>query len=88
MNWKKGMKIKCINGNFFNRSTDPFKVNEIDTPEKGKSYTIREVVDTTLYGLGLRLKEIRNKEFFFQNISKYEEPIFSTDRFELLGEKG
>ena len=80
--FKRGDRIKCIDDHFVDEKTNPFKKSEITLPEKGKTYTIRSVIDTP-YGDGLRLKEIKNKKFYFDNIQKYQEPIFSTERFVL-----
>jgi len=59
----------------------PFKITDIKIPEKGKDYTVREVVETK-YGVGIRLEEIKNPEFFFHDIKREEEPIFDIKKFQ------
>jgi hypothetical protein len=81
-NLKTGTKVICIDDHFEDVKTNPYKKSDITLPEKDKIYTIRKVVNTQ-YGVGVRLKEITNKEFYFQNIRGYEEPIFSEERFKI-----
>jgi len=78
-----GDKIKCVNGKFHNESTNPFRLGDIQIPKKGSVYTVREVVETN-YGTGLRLEEIKNRKFYFQNIKRFEEPIFIVARFKKI----
>lgn len=80
---KKGNKVRCIDDFFVDDRHNPFKASELNLPKAGEVYTVREIVDTG-YGLGLRLEEIRNKEYFYQNIRRHEEPPFGVSRFESL----
>ena len=57
-----------------------------ELPEKGQEYTIRKVVKTP-YGKVLRLEEIKNKKFYFDNIEKHQEPIFGKYRFKLVSKE-
>jgi hypothetical protein len=63
----------------------PFKIDEITVPKKGKEYTIRELI-TTDYGTGIKLVEITNPKFYFDNIKRHEEPIFAIEQFQLKEE--
>lgn len=76
----EGDKVKCTNARFFNDSQLPFNAKDIKLPELGKIYTVRDVIKTK-HGVGIRLKEIKNKKFFFDDIKKIREPIFATERF-------
>jgi len=78
--FKRGDKIKCIDDHFVDEKTNPFKKSDMTLPKKGKTYTIRRIIDTP-YGKGLRLKEIKNKKYYFENIKRYQEPIFAIERF-------
>jgi len=81
-----GSLVLCI-GTFGEPGSDlPFKKNEIEIPENGKNYTIREIV-VTPYGTGVRLVEIKNPSFFFGNIKRHEEPIFGIEKFQLTKTK-
>ena len=77
---KSDQKVRCIDSRFIDEETNPFKKSELTLPVEGKSYIVREVVRTP-YGKGIRLKEIENKKYYFDNIKRFEEPIFSIDRF-------
>ena len=77
---KKGDRVKCINGYFEDDETNPFKISELNLPKENELYTIRQVVITN-YGTGIRLTEIVNKEYYFENIHAEEEPIFGINRF-------
>jgi hypothetical protein len=77
---KTGQRIICIDDFFEDEDTNPFDVDELILPEAGREYTVREVVRTD-YGIGLRLEEIRNEEYYFENVCEYQEPIFGKNRF-------
>lgn len=83
----KGDKVKCINAKFFDYSRLPFSAKDIKMPEHGKIYTVRDVV-WTKHGTGIRLKEIKNKEFYFDDVKQIREPIFATGRFRKILQKG
>jgi len=55
-------KVKCIEDNFVDEKTNPFKASDINLPIKEKLYTIRQIVKTP-YGTGVRLEEIKNKKY-------------------------
>ncbi len=80
---KKGEKVKCIDDCFVDEPTNPFRKSQLHLPEENEIYTIREMVKTD-YGVGVRLEEIRNDTFYFDNIKRYEEPIFGIYRFETI----
>lgn len=75
-----GCEVDCLDGVFVDDEELPFKANEINKPKEGKSYTVRELIQSG-YGVGIRLVEIKNKEYFFTNIRQHQEPIFSLHRF-------
>lgn len=79
---KIGDKVNCTDDEFFDDHKLPYTAKEIKKPKDGKPYHIREIIDTG-YGVGVRLKEIKNKEFYFDNIKQKQEPIFAIERFEL-----
>jgi len=79
---KIGDKVKCIDDYFIDEATNPFRVSELKLPKEGEVYTIRKVVETE-YGRGIRLKEIVNKKYYFDDIHKEQEPIFGVDRFQI-----
>ncbi len=80
-NIEPGRRIRCIDDHFQSDRSLPFDPEDINLPEKDSLYTVREVVDTG-HGVGIRLEEVKNKEYFFSNIRGYEEPVFGLGRFE------
>ena len=80
---KTGIKVECIDDHFVDEATNPFKKAELNLPKVGEMYTVREVIDTS-YGIGLRLVEVTNKRYYFNNIRRYEEPIFGENRFVII----
>lgn len=80
---EKGQKVKCIADKFVDEPTNPFRASELNLPKKGKKYTIRDVIYTD-YGTGIRLKEIKNRKYWFDDIAEEQEPIFDADRFEIV----
>lgn len=76
---KKGDKVICTNGTFHSRSTDPFTKEQLNLPETGQVYTIREIVKTE-EGPGIRLKEIVNNKFQHER-GGLQEPAFDMKRF-------
>ena len=80
---KVGEKVKCIDDCFVDEPTNPFRKSQLHLPVENEVYTIRQVVKTD-YGVGIRLEEIKNSTFYFDNIKKYEEPIFGIYRFQPL----
>ena len=60
----KGDKVRCIDAKFFDGLPLPVDAEDIKLPEFGKIYTVRDVVKTKR-GVGIRLEEIRNREFYF-----------------------
>lgn len=76
----QGIKVICIDDCFVDSPTNPFRKCEINLPKKDEVYTVREVVKTS-YGSGIRLYEIKNKKYYFSDISRFEEPTFSIKRF-------
>lgn len=76
-----GIKVKCIDDLFEDDRTNPFKIADLNLPEKGEVYTVRSVINTS-YGTGIRLEEIENKKYYFDNIGQREEPIFNINKFE------
>ena len=81
-----GVKVKCIDDQFVDQRTNPFRKSDLNLPIDGEIYTIREVVDA-VDGQGLRLMEVRNKTYYWDNICREEEPIFCKDRFEVFYKK-
>jgi hypothetical protein len=79
----KGDKVACIDDCFQDSKTNPFRIYELNLPVFGLVYTIREVIDTR-YGQGIRLHEIRNKRFYYQDRRERLEPAFEVAKFELL----
>lgn len=77
-----GSEIRCCNGTFLSRKTDPFRSEQIRKPVFGVVYRVREVVETQ-DGPGLRLKEIINEKFLHDK-GGLQEPAFSLDRFDLV----
>jgi len=82
----EGSLVRCVNDRFHDESTNPFKACDLNLPIEGENYTVRDVVDTP-YGIGLRLTEIHNKSYYFDNIGEWKEPIFSTSKFEIIERK-
>jgi len=78
-----GEKVKCIDDCFIDERTNPFKKSQLNLPIENEIYTIRQIIKTS-FGIGIRLEEIKNDEFYFDNIRRYEEPIFDVYRFETL----
>lgn len=81
---KRGVRVRCTNGHFHSRMTDPFSVEDISLPQEGQVYTIREVVGTA-EGMGIRLLEVQNSQFR-HDIGGTEEPCFGFNRFELVSQ--
>ncbi len=83
----KGAKVKCIDGTFLPDVRLPYTPEEIDKPEKGKFYTIREVIETYGGSPGVLLEEIINSQFRFVvpgiRENRIYEPPFALSRFEL-----
>lgn len=77
---KKDDKVKCVDAYFVDDPELPFFAGEIRLPKKGKIYTVRDIVDTG-YGIGVRLAEIKNRKFYFDNIKKHQELVFAIERF-------
>lgn len=78
---KLGSKIKCIDDHFINERTNPFKISELNLPKKDETYIVRKVIKIPSYGIGLRLQEVVNRKYWFENINANQEPTFSEDRF-------
>lgn len=79
---QRGARVRCINGHFESRKTDPFGIEDISLPREGQIYTIREVVQTA-EGMGIRLLDVQNPQFR-HDIGGTEEPCFGLNRFELI----
>ncbi len=77
----KGKKVRCIEDRFRNSSSNPFEISEITLPVKGRIYTIRNVINTE-YGWGVRLREIKNPRFYFEDTQSNREPAFRVNRFQ------
>jgi hypothetical protein len=78
----RGMRVRCTNGHFESRRTDPFDIGDISLPREGNIYTIREVVETA-EGVGIRLLEVQNPQFR-HDVGGTEEPCFGPNRFEIV----
>jgi len=78
-----GQKIKCINSRFKDNPNSPFKISEINIPKLGEKYTVREIVNFS-GNTGIRLEEIKNKQYWFKKIGKWEEPFFGAYHFKIL----
>lgn len=83
LGFEMGQKVKCINSRFKDDLNSPFRISEITTPKSGENYTIRDVVKT-LSGTGIRLNEIKNKQYFFKKLNRWEEPYFGAYRFKVF----
>lgn len=79
---KKGDKVLCINGTFHVGPDQPFTPEQIRFPEKGETYTIREIVRTR-FGLAIRLVEIVNPQFDY-DIGGLQEPAWHPNRFRVI----
>lgn len=79
---QRGVRVRCTNGHFESRRTDPFKAEDISLPHEEQIYTIREVVETA-EGTGIRLLEVQSPQFR-HDIGGTEEPCFGLNRFELV----
>jgi len=75
-----GSIVECINDEFIDLTTNPFKKDKIDLPKNGVEYTIREIY-TNKYGTGVKLNEIINPEYFFNAKIGFIEPYFGIHRF-------
>ena len=64
----------------------PFRISEIEVPEYDKEHTVRSVIKNE-HGTGIRLKEIVNPKFYFQDIKRKEEPTFDIKKFQLIKKK-
>jgi hypothetical protein len=80
---KRGDAVICINSHFEDSKTNPFEFSKIKLPKEKEYYTVREIVESS-YGIGIRLEEVVNKKYYFDNIRRKEEPIFDINRFRLL----
>ena len=81
---KRGARVRCANGHFHSRRTDPFSVEDISLPREGQVYTIREVVETA-EGVGIRFLEVQNPQFR-HDVGGTEEPCFGLNRFEIVSQ--
>lgn len=82
-NMKVGSKVVCIDN-----SMQPHTIEELkkDVPNwlvKGKTYTVREIVDHD-FVVGIRLEEITNPPIYFKVVNKVLEPCFASWRFREL----
>ncbi|MFA5750021.1 MAG: hypothetical protein WC895_02265 [Candidatus Shapirobacteria bacterium] len=78
---EKRTSVVCVNDNFKDASENPFRISELVLPVLGNRYTIRDISETN-YGIGVLLEEIKNREYYFENINQKREPIFGISRFE------
>lgn len=79
----KGLVVRCIDGNFHTRRTDPVRVEELSMPKEGQDYTIREVVVAGDGQDGLLFLEVQNPAIM-HDIGDLREPCFSLWRFEVV----
>lgn len=82
--FKKGDRVVCtipfvIN---LNDKTIPKAYRYITLPEKGKEYTVREVVTDQLGDEALRLEEVINPSIQHDK-GGWQEPCFNPEKFEL-----
>lgn len=78
-----GKRVICIADKFLDEPTNPFKASELKLPVKGEEYTVRDIVSTE-YGEGFLLDEIENRKYFFDDVKRSKEPVFSVGRFRLV----
>jgi hypothetical protein len=76
-----GMKVRCIDDTFVNTEIHPFKYEEINLPIRGEVYIIRDVVNNIKYGVGIRLKEVKNQQQYYKYLERFDEPTFKAERF-------
>ncbi|MCR4327118.1 MAG: hypothetical protein NUV46_00885 [Nanoarchaeota archaeon] len=81
--FKKGLEVKCVDDDFHDEKTNPYRMGDLNLPKEGKTYIIREIVRTS-YGDGIRLMGVVNKKYYFEDIKGFEEPIFSVKRFKIV----
>ena len=79
-NIEKDTPVECIDDQFFDETTNPFRISELNLPQKGLSYIVRDVTETN-HGTGILLEEIKNARYFFDDIRQEREPVFSIRRF-------
>ena len=81
---RRGVKVRCTNGQFHSRRTDPFNVEDISLPQERQIYTIREITKTA-DGMGIRLLEVQNPQFH-HSVGGTQEPCFGLNRFEVVSQ--
>jgi hypothetical protein len=83
---KKGSKLVCKIAHVRGKSLPEIIYDQMQFPEVGKIYTIREVVHMPNSGgaeYGVLLEEIVNRKFFNSNLNKEIEINFHLDYFEI-----
>jgi len=78
-----GNQVRCLDGRFRDERTNPFRIADLNLPIEGELYEVRAII-TTPHGTGIRLAEIQNTGYFFQDIGQFQEPIFGDYRFEVF----
>ena len=79
---RQGQKVLCVKGGFVPSAADPFKLEQLNIPEEGQTYTIRDVV-VRAGKKGVYLVEVMNSKFFYERAGLHE-PAFCPDRFRVL----
>ena len=82
----KGTKVKCVDDEFLEDYSQPFKIHEINLPKKGAIYTVRQVMKGFNGEVGVILDEVVNRKFHyaFSVGSQEQEPMFGLRRFVLV----
>ena len=80
---QKNTKVVCTEDYVVNfEKSTPKEYKDIELPEKGVEYSVREIVNTK-YGKGLRFKEIVNEEIYHDQ-GGWQEPIFKIEKFNVV----
>ena len=75
-----GTKVLCVNDEFIDLDTNPFKKDNIVLPKEGIVYTVRDIYTNRL-GTGIRVSEIINNSYFYGAKIGFYEPTFGINRF-------
>lgn len=79
---RPGQKVLCVKGGYTVRPDDPFKLEQLNVPMEGQTYTVRSVV-LRAGKTGVYLVEVMNSQFYYKEAGLHE-PAFCPDRFTVV----
>ena len=81
-----GQKVVCVDDSIKPGKEEFVRIAYPQWVTKGKTYTIRDIIDNNDIVTGIVLKEVINGSIYIHLINDYQEPAFRANRFRELDE--